>query len=78
MKVELDENLGLRGRDALAQVGFDVATVVDQDLARSDDVTLIEVCRAEGRCLTTLDLDLGSPACPSVRVVARIVHAVNP
>lgn len=61
MKIKLDENLGLRGRDVLAAAGHDVATVVDQDLARSDDVTLIEVCRAEGRCLITLDLDFAHP-----------------
>ena len=39
----------------------DVSTVVEQGLRSAPDVELIEVCRREGRCLVTLDLDFSNP-----------------
>jgi predicted nuclease of predicted toxin-antitoxin system len=61
MLVKLDENLGARGRRLFIAAGHQVATVGEQGLAGADDLTVIEVCRSEGRCLVTLDLDFSNP-----------------
>ena len=61
MKFKLDENFGTRGVANLAAHGHDVATVADQGLSSASDITLIDVCRAEERCLVTLDLDFSNP-----------------
>ncbi len=60
MKAKLDENLGARGMEVLRNGGCDVATVVEQGLCASSDERLIEVCRAEGRVLVTLDKGFSS------------------
>lgn len=61
MKVKLDENLGRSAVEMLARAAHDVATVASEDLFSATDEQLIEVCRSEGRCLVTLDLDFGNP-----------------
>jgi Domain of unknown function (DUF5615) len=61
MVVKLDENLGERGRQLLIAAGHQVATVGEQGLAGGEDPEIIEVCRSEGRCLVTLDLDFSNP-----------------
>lgn len=61
MKLKLDENLGRRGQNILKAAGHDVSTVADQNLQGSFDLDLIERCRAEDRCLVTLDLDFANP-----------------
>ena len=61
MKLKLDENLGLRGKSILASAGHDVCTVFEQSLTCYEDRDLIERCKAEGRCLVTLDLDFANP-----------------
>lgn len=61
MKLKLDESLGRRGRQMIAAAGHDVASVADQGLEGSLDGDLLEYCRAEGRCLVTLDLDFANP-----------------
>ncbi|MEW6219934.1 MAG: DUF5615 family PIN-like protein [Thermodesulfobacteriota bacterium] len=61
MKLKLDENIGRRGAQALAAAGHDVATAREQGLSAASDVTLIEVCRVEGRCLLTLDKGFANP-----------------
>ena len=61
MLIKLDENLGERGRQLFAEAGHDVSTVKDQGLAGAAYPTVIDVCRAEGHCLVTLDLDFSNP-----------------
>ena len=61
MKFKLDENFGIRGAAVLAAHGHDVATVAGQNLCGTSDLALIEVCRAERRCLVTFDLDFSNP-----------------
>lgn len=61
MRVKLDENLGQRGRQLLADAHHDVATVAEQGLTSAEDSNLIDVCRQENRCLITLDLDFSNP-----------------
>lgn len=60
MKLKLDENLGERGADLFRSAAHDVATVCEQKLTSSSDQEIRAACRAEQRCLVTLDLDFGS------------------
>ncbi|MGH7230304.1 MAG: DUF5615 family PIN-like protein [Nitrospiraceae bacterium] len=56
-EIKLDENLGRRCADLLRKAAHDVATVPEQRLCSSSDRQLIDICRAEARCLLTMDLD---------------------
>ena len=61
MKLKLDENLGTRGAELFRQAGHDILTVAQQGLCSATDRNLLEACRAEKRCLITLDLEFGNP-----------------
>lgn len=61
MKFKLDENLGRIGQSLLKEAGFEVSTVLEQDLCAVSDDVLIDICGKESRCLITLDLDFSNP-----------------
>jgi predicted nuclease of predicted toxin-antitoxin system len=61
MRLKLDENLGRLAAELLRTSGHDVETVPSQNLCSAPDRVLLERCRAENRCLVTLDLDFGNP-----------------
>jgi len=61
MKLKLDENLGLRGRDLLAAAGHDVCTVPEQNLCSATDEQVAARSRLDGRGIVTLDLDFANP-----------------
>ena len=61
MRFKLDENLGNRGAEIFREFGHDVDTVPAERLQSADDRSLIDICRREGRCLVSLDLDFSNP-----------------
>ena len=61
MRLKLDENLGIRCANLLRSADHDVTTVAEQNLCSSTDKKLLETCKAEKRCLVTLDLEFANP-----------------
>ena len=61
MRLKLDENLGGLIADTIRQSGHDVIPVHEQGMRGAPDHSVIEICRQEGRCLVTLDLEFGNP-----------------
>ncbi len=57
MKFKIDENLPIEVADLLQQVGYDAATVYDQDLVGEADENIATVCQSEKRAIVTLDTD---------------------
>ncbi len=61
MKFKLDEDLGKRGAELLAQAGHDVATVAQQKMTSATDADLLRFCTAESRALVTLHQGFSNP-----------------
>ena len=61
MRLKLDENLGIRCANLLRSADHEVTTVAEQNLCSSTDKKLLETCKAEKRCLVTLDLEFANP-----------------
>ena len=57
MKFKIDENLPVEIAELLRASEHDADTIHDEGLVGSPDTTVIAACRAEVRCLITLDLD---------------------
>lgn len=57
MNFKLDENLGSRTANLIAEAGHDVQTLSDERINGADDLRLYQIRASEGRCLITLDLD---------------------
>lgn len=78
MKFKLDENLGNRTLHAFSERGYDVHTVKQEGLAGCADQDLFEICRREGRCLVTLDLDFSNVLRSPPRLSSGIVVLRGP
>lgn len=57
MLFKLDKNIPADFAASLTSAGHDAVTVPQQGMRGAQDPSLIEVCRQEGRILTTPDLD---------------------
>ena len=55
-----DENLPIEAAAMLRDAGFDVTTVIEQELGGHPDPDVANVCRAERRALLTLDVDFAN------------------
>lgn len=73
MNLKLDENIDLRVVTLLRLAGHDVATVPGQGLISASDRELINICRAEARCLVTCDRGFGNRLKYNPANYARIV-----
>jgi len=57
MNFKLDENFGTRTQRIFQELGHHADTVIDEKLGGASDKVLYDVCREQGLCLVTLDLD---------------------
>lgn len=57
VQFKLDENCDPRRQAPLIKAGHAVSTVFDEGLQGAEDDMIASVCRREGRCLVTADLD---------------------
>jgi predicted nuclease of predicted toxin-antitoxin system len=62
MKFKLDQNLSQAFVPLFVLAGHEADTARSEGLSRASDMTIYDVCRAEGRCLVTLDVDFAIPA----------------
>lgn len=59
MRIKLDENLPVSAVPIFAEAGHDVDTVIDEELAGSDDPTVSRAASAAARLVITLDRGFG-------------------
>ena len=45
IKIKIDENLGLKGKEIFKTNGFDIRWVIDEDLCSSSDFNIIKICK---------------------------------
>lgn len=57
VKFKIDENLPAEAAMLLREAGYDVRTILDQDMQGARDTEVSNACRTEERALITLDLD---------------------
>ncbi len=57
MKIKLDENMPLRTKGLLQELGHDTDTTLDESLAGSTDEAIWQASQQSGRFLITQDLD---------------------
>jgi len=57
MKFKLDENFGTRTQAIFTEFGYSADTVLSEGLGGASDYDLYNVCREQGLCMVTLDLD---------------------
>ena len=60
MKFKIDENLPIEIAKLLIERGHDAKTVNEQQLKRTNDSVLINLCKQENRALVTLDTDFSN------------------
>lgn len=60
MKIKLDENLPVDLASTLSQLGHNVETVPEENLAGARDDVIWQMAQAEGRMLVTQDLDFSN------------------
>lgn len=57
IKFKLDEHFGTRLQKVFLDSGYNTETIRGENLQGISDKNLFEMCKKEGRCLVTLDLD---------------------
>jgi predicted nuclease of predicted toxin-antitoxin system len=55
MKFKIDENVPVEAAELLRQSGYDVLTVIEQELGGETDETVARICQREKRALVTFD-----------------------
>jgi len=78
VKFKIDENLPVELAQILRAAGHDAATVIEQGMGGTDDLSLARACEREGRVLVTMDLGFGDiRAYPPERLPGLMVLSVR-
>jgi predicted nuclease of predicted toxin-antitoxin system len=83
MKFKVDENLPVEVAAMLQSLGYDAATIIDQQMVGEPDHNIAAVCQAEQRSIVTLDTDFADirvypPADYSGIIVMRLRRQDKP
>lgn len=79
MKFKIDENLPIEVAQLLQNVGYDAATVLEQQIGGKPDHHIAKICQQEERIIVTIDLDFADiraypPADYAGLIVFRLSH----